>query len=206
MSERCVTYRFQVNRPKVKVTQVVRIFGCVCSIARCICLQEVAHRVTYNVEINELFAFVVGVEGSLDDHWSTISGWFQTWSYRIHFGKHIHVFVFSFLSTWDGTAIWNSSSLMTRCHLSCIVNAINTVNLGLLILVYGYLYGSYFIFHLQAKSKTVGWSDQHRNLEVPGSELAHHTRETGLQHHATSRLGVRLCCGELFWENVKTIQ
>ena len=46
MIVRCVAYHFQVNRSKVKVTQVVWIFSHIRSMARCVCLQEVAFRVT----------------------------------------------------------------------------------------------------------------------------------------------------------------
>ena len=71
---RCVTYHFQVNRSKVKVTRVFQILGHVSSMAHCICLLEVAFRVTYNVEISELFVFAVGEGGILIDRWCTISG------------------------------------------------------------------------------------------------------------------------------------
>ena len=72
ISERCVAYHFQVNSSKVKGQSW--ILGRVCSMYR-ICSLEVTYRVTYDVEINELFVFVARAGSVLVDHWSTISSY-----------------------------------------------------------------------------------------------------------------------------------
>ena len=59
MDEWCFVYSFQVNSWKVKVTQVVWIFSQISLCFHFWCFQEAAYGVTYNVKINELFAFAV---------------------------------------------------------------------------------------------------------------------------------------------------
>ena len=52
-------YHFWTNRSKIKVTWVIPIFACVCSMACCVYLWEAAYRNICDVEINEMFAFPV---------------------------------------------------------------------------------------------------------------------------------------------------
>ena len=66
----------QYNRSNVKITRVVWIFSRVCSIACWVCLRAAAYRVTYDLEINELFASAVRMGAILVDHQSTNSFFF----------------------------------------------------------------------------------------------------------------------------------
>ena len=98
---RCVIYHFQVNRSKVKVTLVIRIFSHICSMARqlfdwfasYVALIKPMNEwcVAYHLQVNSwkvkftwvIQIFAVKAVGILVDHWSTISS-FPDW-YLDHF-------------------------------------------------------------------------------------------------------------------------